>query len=227
MTEGEHEEALEQMWERYDPIRTDTDQMLTEWRQSLVRGNPTQVREEVRVFAERQNNVFRLLVLTFEDLEQFWADLQATIDETAVEHLKSVRDQYKSQLGELFRVVFGESNYGYKNSITETDTDIQLKTDEREPLIKFEASSGAVPVFNLHQSPSHFLDLAETHASSVKSSLEIVDQIGEADLEDLERQLSRLQERTGKISEELERIETVEETPENEESESETTEGKK
>jgi len=226
MTDGSHEEAIEEMWGDYAPIRDEVSDLLSHWQQTLVRGSPAEVREELRSFSDRQENVFRLLVLSFQDPDQFWADLETTIDQDAVDDLHQIRDKYDSQLGGLFLTVWKEWTYGHRNTITETSTTIELKNGGTDPVIKFEALSGRVPLFELHESPAHFIDLAETHVSSVNSALDLIEQFEESDIEDLQRQLARLEKKTAEVAETIEAIEVEEQSEDQTSSDVErTTEG--
>lgn len=212
MTEGSHEEAIEDMWDEYAPVRDEVVELLSDWQQDLVRGNPAEVREEVRSLSDRQQQVFQLLVLIFRDVDQFWADTEATLEDDKVSHLKDIQASYGSQLGEMFSTVYAESTYGHLNTITETTTNIEMKNGGSDPVIKFEALSGRVPVFELHETPAHFLDLAETYVSSVSATLDLADQFGSDDIENIKRQMSRLEKKTSEVAESINSIETEQES---------------
>lgn len=207
MVDGSHEDAVEEMWDEYDAIHDEVEELLSDWQKSLVRGNPAEVRDEVRSFSHRQEQAFRVLVLCFQDHEQFWADAEVTLDEEAVEHLQEVGEKYRPQLGALFHTVYMEATYGHKNTITDTSTDIELTNRGADPVIRFEALSGRVPIFELHESPAHFIDLAETHVSSVNSALDLVDQFEENDIKHLKSQLDRLEKKTNEVIETMNNIE--------------------
>jgi len=214
---------IEHMWEDYTPICSEINELLSDWQQEFVRGDPVEVRDEVRSFSTRQERIFRLLVLCFRDPEQFWADAEVTLDKDAVEQLSEINEKYESQLGELFQTVYAESTYGHRNTITETTTNIELKNEATDPVIKFEALSGRVPVFELHETPAHFLDLAEAYVSSVDRALDLVEQFEDSDIENIQRQLDRLQMRTAEVAETMNNIETEKRSTDEDQSNSEET----
>ncbi|WP_435067828.1 hypothetical protein [Haloplanus sp. C73] len=209
MTEGEYEEELEELWTDFAPVYEEIEQLLKEWQRSLIQGNSKQVREEIRNFAGHQPRLFRFIRLCLEDVDQFWADLEVTIDESAVDKSQKIHNQYSSQLSVLFEAIMNEKAYGFKNTITETNTEIELVAEERRPRIKFDAYSGPVEVLNLEESPAHFLDFAHSHVHAVDSALEWVDEVSQDEKESVERQLTKLQEQTDELNERLEELETI------------------
>jgi hypothetical protein len=207
MVDGSHEEPIERMWKDYAPIRDEVVGLLSDWQKGFVRGDPKEIRDEIRSFADRQEGVFQLLALCFYGSEQFWADVEETLGESDADHLQEISERYQSQLGELFRAVYVESVFGHYNTITDTSTNIEMKNRGSDAVIKFEAFSGRVPILELHESPSHFLDLAETHVSSVDSALNVAKRLDENEIENIQRQLDRLEKKVEDATETMNSIE--------------------
>lgn len=212
MVTGEHHEALEEWWNQFQPIQSEVETVLDGWQEELVRGNAEKVQQEIRTFAKNREDNFHLIALAFDGVDKFYADMEATAGEEAVKELQKLAEKYDQSIEELFWVIRKEEIDELKNPITSTKSDIEIRLGEMAPLIQLELSSGPVPILELHETPDHFLDLANSFGRIVEETLIAIEESGEEltkeQAEKLERQVLRLQERGDSITEILERLET-------------------
>lgn len=207
----EQEAMLVAWWDSYSSVRSEVRNLFGDWKSRSLTGDHQTVYQEIESFASMDTNAFYVLMLTLQDIDDFFSDVEAAVGPEAREEFESLYDEYGEVLGETFRVVYQAEVRDYKNTVTDTTFSLYRPIGGTTPIIEFLIYSGNITVAEMRADPQHFIDLAHSMTEAVDDSVEqimeedtLISEINISEMRDFHHALSEV------VSDLDEKIETLE-----------------
>lgn len=181
-----------------------------------IRNQNTEVREEIRNFANANEHAFRFLANTINQTDGYFETIEQILDddiidpeeqfpkEELLEELKEIGSDY-SALGPSVNVVYLEQFHDRFNPITTYDAYPGYSQSMSEPMVTYQAKSGEMPILETRNSVGIMLYVAWTMIGSATNATEMMMMDEERDINPEE--VERMSDALGKIQQELAELE--------------------
>jgi len=145
--------------------------LLAELDRRRLTGDAAAVRADVRGLARTDRELFLALTLTLSGSQQFYGDVEATLDVSAADRLRDLEASFGA-LADPFAVVRSEVLDGRHNPVTAIDTTITYDADAERPIVEYGLTSGSVEGFRARESPAELLTVVEGLLGATTDALE-------------------------------------------------------
>ncbi|AWB26550.1 hypothetical protein [Halococcoides cellulosivorans] len=145
--------------------------LLAELDRRRLTGDAAAVRADVRGLARTDRELFLALTLTLSGSQQFFGDVEATLDVSAADRLRDLEASFGA-LSDSFAVVRSEVLDGRHNPVTAIDTTITYDADAERPIVEYGLTSGSVERFRARESPAELLTVVEGLLGATTDALE-------------------------------------------------------